>query len=102
MHQILINQAKCTKCGDTPISTHRHDYVECSCGNIAVDGGMEYLKRSGDLSGYEDMSVSLDKDLCIDIVKAISWCHENGRNELGILCAVVRAIRDNGYKIVKV
>ena len=39
------------KCGDIIESVHRHDFVECSCGSIFVDGGHDYLRRgfpSGD------------------------------------------------------
>jgi tRNA(Ile2) C34 agmatinyltransferase TiaS len=43
---VLVNKAKCGVCGDVIESKHRHDYVRCSCGEIAVDGGKDYLKRS--------------------------------------------------------
>ena len=51
MTRILRNRAKCLKCGDIIESVHRHDFVECSCGSIFVDGGHDYLRRgfpSGD------------------------------------------------------
>jgi hypothetical protein len=38
------NRAKCKLCGDILESFHRHDYVECKCGEIAIDGGLDYLK----------------------------------------------------------
>ena len=44
--RIVKNAAKCLKCGDTIESIHRHDYVTCSCGNVSVDGGTDYLRRS--------------------------------------------------------
>ncbi len=47
MQEIVTNKAKCLKCDDIIESRHRHDYVSCSCGAIAVDGGTEYLKRTG-------------------------------------------------------
>ena len=46
---ILVNKAKCSKCGDIIESKYRHDYVECSCGAIFVDGGLDYLRR-----GYKE------------------------------------------------
>lgn len=61
---ILSNQVRCLKCGDTPFSAHRHDYRPCSCGAIAVDGGMEYLRRVGALDAYEDMSIELPDAAC--------------------------------------
>ena len=56
---IKRNRIKCTKCGDTIESKHRHDFVVCSCwddkGNgCAVDGGKDYLRRCG--GNWEEMS----------------------------------------------
>ncbi len=46
---ILSNQVECLKCGDKPFSAHRHDFKYCKCEKVAVDGGMDYLKRMGNL-----------------------------------------------------
>lgn len=54
---IARNSAKCLKCGDEIESTHRHDFVSCRCGNIAVDGGKAYLRRVGGLTDYVDTSI---------------------------------------------
>lgn len=43
---IITNKAQCRLCSDIIESVHRHDYVKCSCGEIAVDGGKEYIRRS--------------------------------------------------------
>lgn len=43
---VTLNTAKCKVCGDVIESKHRHDFVSCSCGEISVDGGKDYLKRS--------------------------------------------------------
>lgn len=53
---IKRNAAKCLSCGDIIESKHRHDFVSCKCHNIAVDGGLDYIRRCGNLEGYEDMS----------------------------------------------
>jgi hypothetical protein len=45
-YDITRNAAKCKKCGDEIVSTHRHDFVRCTCGAVSVDGGKDYLKRS--------------------------------------------------------
>lgn len=45
--RIIKNAAKCKKCGDIIESKHTHDFVMCSCGSIAVDGGHDYLRRVG-------------------------------------------------------
>ena len=58
--KIKVNKAKCKLCGDIIESTHVHDFVTCSCGEISVDGGKYYLKRCAknldniiELSEYE-------------------------------------------------
>ena len=43
---IISNKAQCRLCGDIVESLHRHDYKSCKCGNMSVDGGKSYLKRS--------------------------------------------------------
>lgn len=59
-YKIIKNKAKCLKCGDIIESIDRHDYVQCSCGNISVDGGKDYLKRSyrDEMNTWIDMSIS--------------------------------------------
>jgi hypothetical protein len=44
--KIERNSATCKLCGDEIESKHRWDYVTCSCGEIAVDGGTDYLRRA--------------------------------------------------------
>jgi hypothetical protein len=54
---VVINKAQCKLCGDIIESKSRHDYVRCGCGEIAVDGGTEYRKRSAkDLSNIIELS----------------------------------------------
>ena len=55
---ILRNSAKCHRCDTTAVSTDRHDYQTCECGNIFVDGGFDYA-RHGCLEPdtYEDTSI---------------------------------------------
>ncbi|SRR6266403_668006 len=61
MGKILQNAAYCLKCDTYIISTHTHDYITCYCGNIAVDGGSEYLKRSIDeKESYDDFSLNTE------------------------------------------
>ena len=54
--KILVNKAQCKACGDTIESTHVHDLVSCNCGDIFVDGGLEYCKRGGDPNLIIDLS----------------------------------------------
>jgi ribosomal protein L37AE/L43A len=36
----------CPSCKDVIYSRARHDFHRCSCGEVAVDGGFDYLKIS--------------------------------------------------------
>lgn len=40
----MRNRAKCKLCGDILESYYQKDYVECSCGEIAINGGNYELK----------------------------------------------------------
>jgi hypothetical protein len=54
---VITNKAQCRLCEDIIESKSRHDYVRCSCGGIAVDGGTAYRKRSaGNLSNILELS----------------------------------------------
>jgi len=44
---------RCKKCGDIIMSRHRHDFVRCRCGSIAVDGGNDYTRVCGKTENYE-------------------------------------------------
>ena len=57
--RVIINKAQCLKCKDIIESKHVHDYKTCSCGNLSVDGGLEYCKRNcQDFLAYKEMSVT--------------------------------------------
>lgn len=45
MENIIYNAIECKNCKDIIESYHRHDFKYCSCGNVSVDGGTEYLRR---------------------------------------------------------
>ena len=53
---ILHNRAKCLKCGETIESETVHDFKTCLCGNLSVDGGKEYLKRSFQTMEWKELS----------------------------------------------
>ena len=91
---IVQNAVSCISCGDFIFSKHRHDYVTCTCGASAVDGGQEYLRRTGDPSACVEMSWELPDDLyhaCADVVQEAL---DSGRNKYGIANAVMRKLRD--------
>ena len=54
--EIISNKIKCKKCGDIIESKSTNDYKKCSCGAVAVDGGIDYLKRVGNEEDYKDIS----------------------------------------------
>lgn len=57
--KIIKNAIRCNLCGDEIESTSRHQYVTCSCGACAVDGGLDYLRRSfKEKDGYTELSVT--------------------------------------------
>jgi len=62
MEKIIRNVAKCRLCGDIIESTNRHDFKWCKCGEISVDGGRAYIRRSAnDLSNIIELSVFEDE-----------------------------------------
>ena len=59
--KIIKNAIRCNICGDEIESKYRQDYVRCSCGACAVDGGHDYLRRTfKDKESYTELSVVED------------------------------------------
>ena len=54
---IILNRIKCRKCNDIITSNSNHDFKFCKCGAIAVDGGKDYLKRSGNIEDIKELSI---------------------------------------------
>ena len=59
--KIIKNAIQCRKCGDIIESKHVHDFVSCSCGAVAVDGGHDYLRRCGNKEDIIEFSI-VDND----------------------------------------
>lgn len=81
MVKIARNRAKCLVCGDVIESKYRHDYVTCSCGNLSVDGGKDYLKRSYKDDRWEDkseMKNALRDLLDVRSINVKSFAEKNG------------------------
>ena len=60
--KIIKNSAQCLICQDILVSKHVHDFQRCKCGNLSVDGGNEYLKRSVsylEILSYKDLSETI-------------------------------------------
>ena len=87
---ILLNKARCDNCGDVIESKHVHDYVSCSCGRLAVDGGHEYLRRNFSPSEYTDLSLygcpKCGKVLTNDnFEEHMEQCKPQAKTPLGVL-----------------
>ena len=54
--KILVNKIQCKKCKDIIESKHIHDFKWCTCKSIAVDGGLEYLRRVGSFEDIIELS----------------------------------------------
>ena len=58
---IIKNMAQCLRCKDVICSNDTHDYHECACGRLAVDGGRSYLRRSfANRHQWRELSVIID------------------------------------------
>lgn len=53
----IKNTAYCKVCKTFLWSKHRHDFVQCTCGNF-IDGGGDYSRRGGN---FADMIYNLDE-----------------------------------------
>ena len=54
---LKLNSAKCLLCNQVLVSTHVHDFNGCECGNLCVDGGLEYVRRAfKDYTQVEELS----------------------------------------------
>ena len=89
---ILSNQAKCLICDDTPWSSHRHDFRHCECGAMAVDGGMDYLRRLGNPQDIREMSICISDEDYAALILAIE---DDTKNTLGKICNLARVLRDD-------
>lgn len=55
--KITRNAARCKKCKTVVESRSVHDMRACKCKAMFVDGGLEYLRRGGDLDAIEELSL---------------------------------------------
>lgn len=58
MKKIIRNIMRCKKCDDVIESRFTHEMVTCKCKSVAIDGGKEYQKMTGDRENI-DMSLSV-------------------------------------------
>jgi hypothetical protein len=60
--KILSSKIKCKHCESIIESTYRHDFQQCNCGKIFIDGGLDYQRFGFPPEGepnshYENLSV---------------------------------------------
>ena len=77
MIRLLRNAAYCRGCHKVIESKSRHDYVECDCGN-AVDGGLDYARRVGDVAKLVDLSRYVEEDGTMVDEASKALASENG------------------------
>lgn len=54
--RLVRNAIRCKLCGNVIQSNYRHEFVSCSCGACSVDGGLDYARRCGDQTNWEELS----------------------------------------------
>ena len=77
-----ITAFRCPKCKDIVFSRARHDYRNCSCGEIAVDGGFDYCKLAFITEPPKPVELEIDvtkKELYDD------WNFINKKDKYGLL-----------------
>jgi len=66
-------------------SASRHDYKTCSCGKVAVDGGLDYAKRSGEgyreMAEFEDVNNAAAKEVLKYLEEIVSGVHNPNNKE---------------------
>ena len=92
---LIQNELECTKCGDIIYSAHRHDFKYCKCGSVAVDGGMSYIRRVGNVKDTIDRSMYMDEDALSDCKESLEWAKDTDRNAFGAILAVIRTLRQH-------
>ena len=80
------SKVRCKRCGDVIESKWLHNYVRCSCGRVAVDGGNDYLRVCGNFEDWEhvllaeefamDYAIKMDtvRD-CLDFTDKLTIAH---------------------------
>lgn len=78
----MRNRAKCKVCEDVLESFHRHDYVTCKCGQISIDGGLDYFKASAiDFDNFLRLDDN-DNEIVVGFVDDVKEIVENDQMPL--------------------
>ena len=61
--RILVNKIRCNKCGEEIESTYTHDFKWCKCDSVAIDGGLDYLRRiAKNKNDYTELSIIISDE----------------------------------------
>lgn len=82
---LIRNRAQCPYCLDTIESHTRHDFVTCECGNLSVDGGHDYLKRSIANTEYAIIELSESYPLFDEVFGTSHPLHADIRTPMGVI-----------------
>lgn len=73
----MRNRAKCKACEEVIESFHRHDYVSCKCGQIAVDGGTDcYRAAAKDWTNFVRVDDD-DREIEVTVIADVKEIVEN-------------------------
>ncbi len=79
----MRNRAKCKLCGEVIESMHKHDYVVCKCGEIAVDGGQEYSRC---VAAHKENFLKIDDEgNAVEIKHAAPLKAPNASSDVGFI-----------------
>lgn len=85
---VVRNSARCLDCGEEIESKYGHRFVTCRCGQVSVDGGLEYRRRAFKQHGrWTDTSILGDQppsESDLKASKTLLWlvsrgCHISDR-----------------------
>lgn len=58
--KIKVAAIRCTQCNDIIWSRHTHDYRECNCWSVAIDGGRDYTRIIGEPEHWQGGEIEVD------------------------------------------
>lgn len=103
--KIIENKAKCKICQDIIESESTNDLKRCSCGSIAVDGGLDYIKRLGNLDNIIELTkyegdemmtkVKIEYFTCEKLVRVYTDMDDFGHWDV---CDVCGKVVENTYE----
>jgi hypothetical protein len=57
---VTVSAIKCPGCGTILFSRARHDFHYCPCGDVSIDGGLDYMKVSFKATPPDHITIDLD------------------------------------------